>query len=118
MKINLYKKLCMNYDKEPNEELFNLWNEMLEEYDPYYIELAVNNIIKNDKFFPTFSRLLEEYKNIPAVEIPQEEKEKRMRAKGVIPSWLNKEIINQPLDEETNNLFNDFNSFIQEFRNE
>ena len=80
--------LCINFDKEPSEELFNMWNEMLEDYDSYYIQVVIDNIIKNDKFFPTFYRILEELKNLPPMEIPEEEKIKRMKAKGVIPEWL------------------------------
>lgn len=118
MNKKLFVKLCMNFDKEPNEELFNLWNEMLEEYDPHYVEIAINNIIKNDKYFPTFSKIMEEINNLPELEIPDEEKIKRMKAKGIIPSWLNKEIKNQNIDKETEDIFNNFNSFIEDFRNE
>lgn len=107
-----FAKLCMNYDKEPNEELYSLWNEMLEDYDSYFVEVAIDNIIKNDKFFPTFSRVLEELKKLPPMEIPEEEKIKRMKDKGVIPEWLNKEIPESEIEEDT-----DFKKFIEEFRN-
>ena len=106
----------MNFDKEPNEELFNMWTEMLEDYDPYYIQVAIDNIIKNDKFFPAFNRILEEIKNLPPIEIPEEEKIKRMKAKRVKPEWLGKEIENQPIDDETENIFSNFQNFIKEFR--
>lgn len=113
-----FVKLCMNYDKEPNEELYTLWNEMLEKYDPYYVEVGIDNIIKNDKFFPTFSRVLEELKKLPPMEIPEEEKIKRMKDKGVIPEWLNKEIVNEPLTEEDKKEHEEFLKFIEDFRNE
>ena len=42
--------------------------------------------------------------------------EKVLKNKKKVPSWLNKEIKNQKLDEESINVFNDFNSFIEDFR--
>lgn len=107
-----FAKLCMNYDKEPNEELYSLWNEMLEDYDPYFIEVAIDNIIQNDKFFPTYSRVLEVLNNIPPMEIPEEEKIKRMKNKGVIPEWFNKEIPESEIEED-----DEFKTFIEGFRN-
>lgn len=85
-----FAKLCMNYDKEPNEELYELWNEELKDYDNYYVEMAIKNIIANDRYFPTLSKVIEELKNLPPMEISVEEKIKRMKEKGVIPSWLEK----------------------------
>ena len=32
------------------------------------------------------------------------------------PDWLDKEIINEPIDKETEELYEDFNNFINEFR--
>lgn len=96
MNKKTFVKLCMSFDKEPNEELYLCWDEMLEDYDTYYVDLAVNSIIKNDKFFPTFSRILEAIKELSPMEIPEEEKIKRMETKGVIPKWLNKELTSTP----------------------
>lgn len=88
MRIELYRQICMNFNKEPNEDLYLLWKEELEDYDTYYVEVAIKNIIKKDKYFPTLNRIIEELSNLPALEIPTNEKIKRMKAKGVIPSWL------------------------------
>lgn len=44
--------------------------------------------------------------------------EKVLKNKKKVPSWLNKEIENQTIDEETEQTFNDFNSFLENFRNE
>lgn len=115
MKIELFKKLCANFNKEPNEDLYLLWNEEFKDYDPYYLELAVLSIIRNDTYFPTISRVLEVLKNI-SIEIPEEEKERRMKEKGIEPEWLNKEIVNQPIDEETKKEYDDFQKFLKEFR--
>ena len=34
------------------------------------------------------------------------------------PSWLNKEIVNQPLDTKDRKEFEDFNNFIESYRND
>ena len=39
-----------------------------------------------------------------------------LKNKKKVPSWLNKEIKNKQLTKEDIDLFNDFNSFIEEFR--
>lgn len=44
--------------------------------------------------------------------------EKVLKNKKKVPSWLNKEIVNQELDKEAIDIQNDFNSFIEDFRNE
>ena len=44
--------------------------------------------------------------------------EKILKNKKKVPSWLSKEIENQDIDQETENDFNDFKSFIEDFRNE
>lgn len=42
--------------------------------------------------------------------------EKVLKNKKKVPNWLNKEIVNQEIDNETEQTFNDFNSFIEGFR--
>lgn len=116
MRTELFKQLCMNFGKEPTEELYLLWNETLEEYDPYYVEQAIRSIIKNDKFFPTISRVLEVLKELPYEEIPTEEKIRRMKKMGIEPEWLYKEYEEELLDEETEKEFADFQNFLEEFR--
>ena len=51
------------------------------------------------------------YKNKPITYI-----EKVLKNKKKVPSWLNKEIKNQDIDNETEQTFNDFNSFLENFR--
>lgn len=36
--------------------------------------------------------------------------------KTTTPDWINKEIVNQPIDKQTEDIFNDFQEFIKEFR--
>ena len=116
MNKELFKKLCMNYGKDANKELYELWNDELKDYDPYYLQLAIDNIVKNDKFFPTISRVIEEMKVMPYEEIPDWEKKRRMKEKGVEPEWLDKVFEDEEVDEETEKEFEDFKSFIEEFR--
>lgn len=51
------------------------------------------------------------YRNKPITYI-----EKVLKNKKKVPSWLNKEIENQDIDNETEQTFNDFNSFLENFR--
>ena len=112
MNKKLFAQLCINYNKEPNEELYLLWNEELQDYDPYYVEVALKNIIKNEKYFPTLNRVMQEIKDLPCIEIPESIKRKRMKERGVIPSWLNRQIKTVENDEEDE----EFKQFIAEFR--
>ena len=43
---------------------------------------------------------------------------KMLQSKKKTPEWMNKEIINQEVDEETKKEFEDFNDFLKELRNE
>ena len=53
------------------------------------------------------------YRNKPITYI-----EKVLKNKKKVPSWLKKEIENQEIDDETEQTFDDFNSFLENFRNE
>ena len=44
--------------------------------------------------------------------------EKVLKNKKKVPSWLNKDIENEKLEQEDLDLFNDFKNFIENFRNE
>lgn len=44
--------------------------------------------------------------------------EKVLKNKKKVPNWLNKEIVNQEIDNETKEVFSDFNNFIEGYRNE
>ncbi len=37
--------------------------------------------------------------------------------KKITSSWVDSEIVNQPIDKETEDVFNDFQKFLEEFRN-
>lgn len=118
MNKDLFKKLCLNFNKEPDKELYDLWNEELEVINSIYVEKAIKNIMKKDKFMPNLNRVFEELNKLGDVYITEEEKVKKWVQNGVKPSWYNNEIINEKIDKETEEIFEDFNNFIQEFRNE
>lgn len=113
MNKKLFIRLCKNFDKEPDKDLYELWDEELEDIDNYYIELAVKKIIKTYSYFPILKKIMEELNTID-VYLPIEEKTKRMIEKNIIPEWLNKEIINEEITNEED--FKDFQNFIQEFK--
>ena len=120
MKIELFKQMCKNFNKELDEDLYLLWNERLRMYVDEEIKKAVNIIISKDKYFPTLSRFLEVIKEVVSKEEFDSEKSVREKMKrlNIKPDWLNKEVTNEPIDEETEEIFEDFNSFLEEFRNE
>ena len=44
--------------------------------------------------------------------------EKVLKTIKKTPDWLNREIINEPIDDETKKDFEEFKSFLEDFRNE
>ena len=117
MKIDLFRRICMNFNKEPNEELYLLWNDELEDYDPIYVEEAIKEILSTDRYFPTIARVVEVLKKIKPREFTKEEKTKRMEQRGIIPSWLYQDIQNEPIDEETLKTREELDSVLEDFRN-
>lgn len=114
-----FAKLCFNYSKEPNEDLYDLWGYNLRCYDEEEIQKAINIIIANDKYFPTLSRVLEVVKDIvnkENIEYDEKYMKEKMINSGVIPDWLDKPIINKPIDDETKETYEDFKKFMEEFR--
>lgn len=121
MNKSLYKQLCMNYGKEPDKDLYELWEYNLRCYDEEEIQKAINIIIAKDKYFPNLSRIFEVVKEVVSkenCEVSDYEKIDKMKKLNIIPNWLGKEIVNEEIDKETQKEFEDFNNFIQEFRNE
>ena len=115
MKVELFKKLCANFNREPSEDLYKLWNEELEGLDDYYLDLAIKNIIRTYNYFPKLSDLYNECLKVPNVEIPTEIKTKRMER--VRPLWTSYEVRNKPIDKETQQQFDDFQEWLVEFKN-
>ena len=121
MNKQLFKKLCLNYGKDPNKDLYELWSNELRPYDEEELEKAISIIVANDKFFPTLSRVLEVVKEVVKNEVIDFNSEasvrKKMERLNIHPDWLDKEIENEPMDEETQKEFDDFQEFLEEFRN-
>lgn len=93
-----FAKLCMNYGKEPNEDLFELWEYNLRCYDEKEIKDAVNVIVLNDKYFPSLGRMLEVVKDIVKKEdvyVSEEQKREKMERLNIKPEWLKEEIKNE-----------------------
>ena len=122
MNKKIFKQLCINFNKEPDKELYELWEYNLRPYDEEEIQKAVERIIATDKYFPTFSRILEIVKDVVSKEDFDYSNEdyikEKMKKHNIHPDWLDKEITNEPIDEKTQETFEDFNNFIQEFRDE
>lgn len=106
-----FAKLCFNYSKEPNEDLFELWKDNLRCFDDDEIQKAISIITSTDKFFPTLNRFLEVIKDVVSKETFVKDETKYKNTE-----WHGKEIINEPIDKETEKTFTDFQNFIKEFR--
>lgn len=116
-----FKKLCLNYGKDANVDLYELWNYNLRCFDEEEIEKTINKIIATDQYFPTLNRLLEVAKQVVREEdIEYNEKQlgEIFERKGVVPEWYGKDIESEPIDDETEKEFEDFQTFLEDFRNE
>ena len=122
MNKKIFKQLCMNYNKEADKDLFELWQNNLRCYDEDEMQKAVAIIIAQDRYFPTLNRVLEVVKDVVSKERIDFNNEdyikEKMQKYNIKPDWLDKEITNQEIDEETEKEFEDFNNFIQEFRSD
>ena len=87
MNKKLFVSLCMNYNKEADVKLYELWEEALKDFDPYVVEKAINNIMKKDKFMPNLNRIYEEISNTK-IEYTEELKVKRWQQEGIEPEVL------------------------------
>ena len=116
-----FAKLCFNYGREPNEDLYELWEDNLRCYDEDEIKKTINTIISQDKYFPTLSRVLEVVKDVVKKEDVSKnedaiiEKAKRL---NINLHWYNEDVESEPIDDDTKKIFEDFNNFIKEFRDE
>ena len=120
MNKKIFKQLCMNYNKEADKDLYELWEHNLRCFDEEEIQKAISIIITVDKYFPTVNRILEVVKDVVSKESIDYNSESAVKEKmerlNIKPEWIDKKIINEPIDEETVKEFEDFNKFIEEFR--
>ena len=117
MNKKMFVQLCINFNKEPNEMLYDLWKEELDGYDVRYINKAIKKIILEDRYMPNLNRVIEVLNNLEYIYITEEEKLLKMSEIGVKPDWVDKKIINEPIDEETKKEFEVFKTFIEELEN-
>ena len=115
MNKKLFKQLCMNYNKEADKELYELWEYNLRPYDEEELKKAFGIIMVQDKYFPNLNRVLEVVKDVVNRET-FDDRYKLEKLDRIKPEWYGKEIKNEPIDEETKKEFEDFNKFIEEFR--
>lgn len=115
-----FVKLCFNFNKEPNEDLYELWEYNLRAFDEQEIRDAFNKIILTEKYFPNLNKVLEVVKEVVKKENLEFNNESVIKEKikkfNINPQWLNKEITNQAIDKETEETYNDFQNFLKEFR--
>ena len=100
MKKSLVKKMFDEIQKIIAPRTLSSFEYMrLEELSKMYSEEEILNIYKN-------------YGYKPMSYISKALSDKKVKA----PEWLNREIINQPTDHETEMIYENFNNFIKEFR--
>lgn len=115
MNKQLFKQLCINYNRTADKDLFELWEYNLRPYDEEELKKAFGIIMVQDKYFPNLNRVLEVVKDVVNKELTND-RYKLEKLDRIKPEWYGKEIENEPIDEETKKEFEDFNKFIEEFR--
>lgn len=86
MNKQLFKQLCMNYNRDADKELYELWEYNLRCYDEDEMKQAISIIISQDKYFPTLSRILEVVKDIVNKEVI-DDRYKIEKLNKIKPSW-------------------------------
>ena len=108
MNRKLYSLLCDNFNKQKDDEHYQMIKEVFKDEDSLLLERALIKIINEDKFFPSVARIrevLNEQSNIP---LTKEEKLKRWEKEGITPSCLSKEPEETQISEEELKELEDF----------
>lgn len=111
MNKQLFKQLCINYNRTADKDLFELWEYNLRPYDEEEVKKAFSIIMLQDKYFPNLNRVLEVVKSVVEKETP-DGRCKIEKLDRIKPEWYGKEIVSEKIEEEDE----DFKSFIKEFR--
>ena len=110
MNRRMYSVLCDNFNKQKSEDHYELLKENLKNYDPVYLERAINKIVSEDKFFPSVARLKEVVEMVSSEPLTKEEKLKRWEKEGIVPECISKEPQEEQIqDEELKELQNEWN---------
>ena len=91
------------------KEIENIIVRTLSPFEYEQLELLKNNYSEN-----SIIKVYKEYGDKPINYIKKVLSTKMKK----VPIWLNEEIKPEPIDEETQKEFDDFNNFIKEFRND
>ena len=60
----LYNQLLLNYNKEFDSDMFEMWYEELVEFDLKYIKQVFRKLMIQNKFMPTLKEVIDELKNV------------------------------------------------------
>ena len=96
MNRKLYSMLCSNFNKQKDDEHYQMLKENFLDEDSLYLERAIKKIIQEDKYFPSVARIKEVLNEVYEEPLTQDEKLKRWEKEEITPSCMSKE----PQDEE------------------
>lgn len=109
----LYNQLLLNYNKEFDEDMFEMWYEELEQYGLKYIKQVFRKTMMQNKFMPTLKEVIDELKNIKYEALTEEEKIEKLQEQGIFLKWVDKEIKNEPMTEAE---LKEFEDLLKEFK--
>ena len=109
----LYNQLLLNYNKEFDSDMFEMWYEELVEFDLKYIKQVFRKLMIQNKFMPTLKEVIDELKNVKYEPLTNEEKLEKFKNQGIMPKWVDKEIKNDPMTQEE---IDEFNELLKEFK--
>ena len=115
MNKQLFKQLCINYNRTADKDLFELWEYNLRPYEEEEIKKAFSLLMSKDKYFPNLNRILEAIKEVVNKE-QINNTHKIEKLSKIKPKWYKKEIINLEVDRETIKEDEEFKMFLEEFR--
>lgn len=112
MNRKLYSTLCANFNKQKDDEHYQMLKENFLDEDSLYLERAIKKIIQDDKYFPSVARIKEVLNEVWKTPLNEDEKLKRWEKEGIKPSCLDKEPQEIEIsDEELDDLQDFFSQF-------
>jgi len=85
----LYNQLLLNYNKEFDSDMFEMWYEELETFDLKYIKQVFRKLMMQNTFMPTLKEVMDELKNVKYEPLTEDEKKEKFKNENV--KWLDKE---------------------------
>lgn len=108
MNRKLYSLLRDNFNKQKDDEHYQMIKEVFEDEDPLLLERAIKKIINEDRFFPSVARIKEVLNELSDIPLSKDEKLKRREKEGITPSCLSKEPEETQISEEELKELEDF----------